>query len=402
MNIFGDSETFLSIVANCEDSGEVGEEFAGGRTANGAQSLFGDPDSFQYINAEQAFEVQSAPQYAGTKGGAVQEILQTIDELTNIDCDTNESELQLGNLEFVEAVYYDSDIDSVFENLNQAFACIAAADCGKIRVGNDYGAFEIDRKCGAPYARFCPCPPDKKSKGECDSKPQCNNSDKISAGLTDLTDLFSWYLTARENGNCNKNGKPCDNFGNCNGGGYCPSSNCHNNMNGEHCPNGNLIDNSCDRHDNFMRCDNPAKWTPQNNCCHPQKPPLRPCAKRLSRNIYYKLLQTTQAVSFLIDCAPNAQSKQTLCCVKQNLDTLSIAMLATSKQICGARPISMNAFDNFNCPFEKGVYAVICELSATMKDIQLLQTLPAAQPVYGALAIISFGINRVISMLYTL
>ncbi len=413
MNIFGDDKTFLSVIPEPIPENELS-------TTEGAESAplesapsesapldadvlpFGDESSFRCTLAEQ----DSATQHT-SPDAEVQSILQTIDDFTRIDTDTFESELPPAFPEDGDNVQIADELDDIFESLNQAFVKVNAADCGKMRIGNDYGAFEIDRKCGAPYARFCPCPPEK--------KPQCNcgkgagfqkneQGKKAGSDLSDLTDLFSWYWTAKDKGGCNN--PHCGNNGNCNNNNIhngCPFDNSQNC--GECKPQNGCeepFNKQCGCGENFMHCNNPDAWAPQNNCPPPPKQPAKPCGKRLSRNIYYRLLQITQAVSFLVDCAPNSQSQQTLCCVKQNLSTLSLAMFATSKRICGARPIVMNTFEKPNCPFERGVNAVICELSSILKDIQLLQTLPSAQCAYGALVVIAFGVNRVLSMMYTL
>jgi len=456
MNIFGDDNTFLSVIAEpiVENNFSTieGNESAPQVGAPYAVDLapFGDERDFRSVLVEYAPTTQQAP--ADT---AVQAILQSIDDLTRIDTDTLESELPPAFPDDNENVQIADELDDVFETLNQAFVKVNSTDCGKIRIGNDYGAFEIDRKCGAPYARFCPCQPERMPqcgvrKGA-DSQ-NCEQGDKAGIDLTDLTDLFSWYWTARESGNCDTGARSHD-FDQCANGGNCfRNENCNDNIynvcpfdifsnrarknqcceRGANCERATNCDcaktcelganrdcetncacgTNCDCgagfeqqrtcYKNFPHCNHPDAWTPKNNCSAPPKPPAKPCAKRLARNIYYRLLQTTQAVDFLIDCAPNAQAHKTLCCVKQNLNTLSLAMLATSKRICGARPIVANALEKPNCPFERGVNAVICELSAIIKEIQLLQTLPTAQCAYGALVVIAFGVNRTLSMMYTL
>ncbi len=409
MNIFGDENNFLSLVAEpiaendltaTEVTDCVSPESALSESAPHPNDilLFGDEQSFQSVIAKPSAQQESAD-------SSVQAILQSIDDFTRIDTDTLESELQTSFSAINENLPNSDELDDIFESLNQTFVKVSSADCGKIRIGNDYGAFEIDRKCGAPYARFCPCPPEKEPHCECGkgkSSQDCEQSEKAGGSLTDLTDLFSWYWTAKDKGGCDSN--HCNN-GNCDkhfSNNCCPfdnSPNC-----GEWKPQHDSavpFEKQCGCKD-FMHCDKPAMWTPQNNCPPPPMPQTKPCGKRLSRNIYYRLLQTTQAVAFLIDRAPTMQSRNTLCCVKQNLSTLSLAMFATSKRICGARPIVMNAFERTNCPFERGVNAVICELSSILKDIQLLQTLPTAQCAYGALVVIAFGVNRVLSMMYTL
>ena len=416
MNIFGDDKTFLSVTAeNALSTTESAEcaplEDAPSESVPYAANVlpFGNESTFRCVIVEQEYSAQQAPTDA-----AVQAILQSIDDFTRIDADTLESELPPAFPEDGENVQNPDELDDIFESLNQAFVKVNAADCGKMRIGNDYGAFEIDRKCGAPYARFCPCPPEKKSQCDCgkgEGSQKCERGEKAGSSVTDLTDLFAWYWTAKDKGGCNvapHSGENC----NCGSNNNCNNGKMFNNRPFEKSSNCDgwrsqqvsaaPFDKQCGCGNDFMHCKHPDAWTPQNNCPPPPKPPAKPCGKRLSRNIYYRLLQTMQAVGFLIDYAPNAQSRQTLCCVKQNLSTLSLAMFATSKRICGARPIVMNAFEKPNCPFERGANAVICELSSILKDIQLLQTLPSAQCAYGALVVIAFGVNRVLSMMYTL
>lgn len=271
----------------------------------------------------------------------------------------------------------DCELDAIFEELNREFVRVGANSCGKIRVGNDYGAFEIDRKCGEPYPRVCPCPPERAHDKKCGCGERSASSErkqcKADSCLTDFADLFSWYWTAKDNREL---------YGDF---GVPP------------CADGRFGDGNMRGDDGWRG----GSCNP-NSGRHSEQCPRKPCGKKLSRSIYYRLLQVSEMVSCLIECAPDERARQTLCSVKKNLNTISIAMLAVSKKICGSRPIVMNAFDGANCSFMRGVNEVICELSGILRDIQLLQTLPCAQCAYGALVVIAFGISRCQAMLFSL
>lgn len=287
-----------------------------------------------------------------------------------------------------------SEIDAIFEKLNRKFAGVRAADCGRIKVGNNYGAFEIERRCGEPYARFCPCPPPKQYHADLN---ECS-----------WERPFDCSGNARRNyppkcsPNCPQNCGDSDCAANC--GSFERSSKCGRRP--ENSPNygcnHNFLPNwgkDGDCEVNCGRCAECAqKWgqqpaCPPNHGCRPS-PHCKPSCKQLSREIYFRLLRVAQMVGHLGNCAPNECAFETICSVKQNLNMLAVAMFAVTKRVCDEKPVCASEFAAPNCGFLQGVDACVCELGDILQDIALLQSLPCARGVYGALGAVAFGVSR--------
>ncbi len=317
-----------------------------------------------------------------------------------------------------------SEIDAIFEELNRKFAGVRAADCGRIKVGNNYGAFEIERRCGEPYARFCPCPPPKPHHGspsECDWErlfgcsesawrdcpPKCNpdcvpNCDCSPECAPRYGCKHNFAPNWGGNGECLPNRGNCDCTANCEGsersskcgrcGNCAPQCDCGHisapNWNG-----GGDCEVNCG-----SRTDCAQNWGKQPDCppswgCRPV-PHCPPSCKQLSREIYFRLLRVAQMVGHLGNCAPNECAFEAVCSVKQNLNMLAVAMLAVTKRVCDEKPVCASGFAVPKCGFLQGVDACVCELGDVLRDIALLQSLPCARGVYGALVAVAFGVSR--------
>lgn len=279
-----------------------------------------------------------------------------------------------------------SEIDAIFEELNRKFAGVRAADCGRIKVGNNYGAFEIERRCGEPYARFCLCPPPKPHHGSpnecdwerpfgctgntgCDCPPNCDGSPDCAQNRERH---FNCAGDWKQDTECVPNRGNCDCTANC---------------------EGSERSSKCGR-----RADCAQNWGKQPDCppswgCRPV-PHCKPSCKQLSREIYFRLLRVAQMVGHLGSCAPNECAFEAVCSVRQNLNMLAVAMLAVTKRVCDEKPVCASGFAVPKCGFLQGVDACVCELGDVLRDIALLQSLPCARGVYGALVAVAFGVSR--------
>ncbi len=169
------------------------------------------------------------------------------------------------------------------------------------------------------------------------------------------------------------------------------------------------IQRPCDRghqlYSRFCPCDkgdkggcNHRPTLHHSSTCKPNKPE----ACKLSRKIYQQIMFASSKVAFLITCAPCQHIANELVDIKKTLDTLSISMLAITREICHSEPIFMHGNENEDNDFYEGIDNVIKLLSIIIQNILHLQKMPESKCVENALVLLAFGIitqqNRLIAL----